>query len=199
MIEPVIERAVVASKNPDKIAEMEQLLVDSGVIGEIVTGLEWPDVVEDAPTLEGNARLKACSVAECTGLVAIADDTGLEVDYLEGAPGVHTARFAGSDATYESNVAALLDALEGVKDRSARFRTVVVALMTDGREVVVEGKLRGEITSRPRGSGGFGYDPVFAVGSRTLAEMSSEEKNRISHRAKALHALAETLRHPASR
>ena len=195
MTRPVIDRAVVASKNPDKIAEMEHLLVTSGVIGEIVKGLDWPDVVEDAPTLEGNARLKARAVAESTGLVAIADDTGLEVDALGGAPGVHTARFAGRDATYESNVAALLAALDNAEDRTARFRTVVIAMLSDGNEVVADGVLQGEITRQPRGSRGFGYDPVFAVGSRTLAEMTTADKNRISHRARAIRALAASLRH----
>lgn len=194
-----IHRAVVASKNPDKIAEMEHLLVTTGVIGEIVTGLDWPDVVEDAPTLEGNARLKARAVAESTGLVAIADDTGLEVDALGGAPGVHTARFAGPDATYESNVTALLAALENAENRTARFRTVVIAMLADGSEVVAEDVLQGEITRHPRGSGGFGYDPVFAVGPRTLAEMTTDQKNLISHRARAIHALAAALRHTRTR
>ena len=194
MTGPVIGRAVVASKNPDKIAEMEHLLVASGVIGEIVTGMEWPDVVEDATTLEGNARLKARAVSERTGLVSIADDTGLEVDALGGVPGVHTARFSGPDATYESNVSALLGALANVENRSARFRTVVIAILSDGSEVVAEGVLPGEIAHHPRGSGGFGYDPVFAVGSRTLAEMPADEKNLISHRARAIRGLAEALR-----
>lgn len=199
MSRPPIDRAVVASKNPDKIAEMERLLVASGAVGEIVRGLDWPDVVEDAPTLEGNARLKARAVAESTGLVAIADDTGLEVDALGGAPGVHTARFAGPDATYESNVSALLAVLEKARDRSARFRTVVIAMLADGSEVVVEGVLEGEIAHQPRGSGGFGYDPVFALGSRTLAEMPPDEKNQISHRARAIRALAEALRRTRAR
>ena len=191
---PAIRRAVVASKNADKIKEIDALLVGAGVIGKIVKGLEWPDVVEDAPSLEGNARLKARAVASTTGLPAIADDTGLEVDALGGAPGVHTARFAGPDATYLSNVAALLTALEGLAERTARFRTVVVAILEDGREILAEGVLEGEITTSPRGSGGFGYDPVFAVGERTLAEMTDDDKNRISHRAEAIRALADILR-----
>ena len=194
MTRPAISRAVVASKNADKIKEMETLLVGGEVIGEVVRGLDWPDVVEDAPTLEGNALLKARAVAAATGLPSIADDTGLEVDALDGAPGVHTARFSGPDATYLSNVTALLSALEGADDRTARFRTVVVAILEDGREVVAEGVLDGEITTSPRGSGGFGYDPVFAVGNRTLSEIGVEEKNRISHRARAISALADLLR-----
>ena len=194
MAEPVIDRAVLASKNADKIVEMESLLVEAGVIGEAVRDLRWPDVIEDAPTLEGNARKKASEVAQATGRAAIADDTGLEVDALGGAPGVRTARLSGPDATYESNVAALLAALEGVKERSARFRTVVVAILPDGSEVVAEGELRGVIATGPRGEGGFGYDPVFEVGGRTLAEMGRREKDRISHRAAAIRSLAEMLR-----
>ncbi len=193
MTTPAIARAVVASKNPDKVFEMERLLLGSGVVGEIVTGLEWPDVVEDASTIKGNALLKARAVAHYTGLPAIADDTGLEVDALGGAPGIHTARFSGPGATYESNVSALLAALGEHANRRARFVTVVAAVLADGRAVVAEGELRGEILRSPRGTGGFGYDPVFEVGSRTLAEMSSDQKNLISHRARAVHALADAL------
>ena len=193
MIRPVIHRAVVASKNPDKIAELETLLARHGLVGEVVRGLDWPDVVEDAPTLEGNALLKARQVARSTGLPSIADDTGLEVEALGGAPGVHTARYSGPDATYQSNVDALLAALQGVEDRTARFRTVVVAILADGAEVVAEGELVGEIAQARRGSAGFGYDPVFDVGGRTLAEMAPQEKDRISHRARAIQALADAL------
>ena len=193
MSRPVIDRAVVASKNPDKIAELETLLARQGVVGEVVRGMEWPDVVEDAPTLEGNALLKARRVARSTGLPSIADDTGLEVDALGGAPGVHTARYSGPDATYGSNVDALLAALRGVEDRTARFRTVVVAILADGAEVVAEGELVGEITLARRGSGGFGYDPVFEVDGRTLAEMGRNQKNLVSHRARAIVALADAL------
>lgn len=193
MTRPLIDRAVAASKNPDKIAEMESILAAAGVVGEMVRGLEWPDVIEDAPTLEGNALLKARRAAEATGLAAIADDTGLEVAALGGAPGVHTARFAGPDAAYEDNTAALLEALAETTERSARFRTVAAAVLPDGREIVAEGVLEGRITVRPRGSGGFGYDPVFESAGRTLAEMTPEEKNRISHRAEAVRALADAL------
>ena len=193
MSPPVIPRAVVASKNPDKIAELETLLARHRLVGEVVRGLEWPDVVEDAPTLEGNALLKARQVARSTGLPSIADDPGLEVEALGGEPGVHTARYSGPDATYQSNVDALLAALEGVEHRTARFRTVMVAILADGAEVVAEGELVGQITRARRGSAGFGYDPVFAVDGRTLAEMGRQEKDRISHRARAIQALADAL------
>ena len=186
-----VERLVVASKNPDKIAEVEEVLAGLSLVGEIVRGLDWPDVEETEETLEGNALLKARAVARATGLAALADDTGLEVEALGGAPGVHTARFAGPNATYDENVDRLLQDLDGLTDRGARFRTAV-ALVDGGVEVVAEGIVEGEITTVRQGRGGFGYDPVFAVGGRTFAEMGSE-KHEISHRARALRALAEKL------
>jgi len=188
------DRAAVASKNPDKIAEVEAVLAGLGVVGEIVRGLEWPDVDETAATLTGNARLKATAVAAATGLVAIADDTGLFVSALGGRPGIHAARYAGPDATYADNVSLLLRELEGVGNRAASFRTAIVARSPDGREWAVEGSLAGTIIDLPRGEGGFGYDPVFEVDGRTLAEMTPEEKHSLSHRARALRALGELLR-----
>lgn len=187
-----IARLVVASKNPDKIAEVEAVLVELDLVGEIIGGLDWPDVDETEPTLEGNALLKARAVAVATDSPALADDTGLEVIALDGAPGVHTARFAGPEATYDDNVDRLLQELHGVEDRRARFRTVV-ALVDGDNELVCEGRVDGVITRERRGSGGFGYDPVFEVDGRTFAEMG-EEKHEISHRARALRALAEELR-----
>ncbi len=187
------ERLVVASQNPDKIAEVEAVLEELALGIEIVDGFTWPDVVETEDTLEGNALLKARAVAGYTGLPALADDTGLEVAALGGRPGVHTARFAGPEATYADNVAKLLVELEGVEDRSASFRTVIALVTPDGEEVTVEGVLDGTITTRPRGIGGFGYDPVFLVGESTLAEMPAAVKNHVSHRARALHALGAHL------
>lgn len=190
----MMERAVVASKNRDKAAEMETLLLREGVAGEIVAGLDWPEVIEDQPTLLGNALLKATAAARATGLPAVADDTGLEVEALGGAPGVYTARFAGPGAGYRDNMEALLGAMRGVEERAARFRTAAAAVFPDGSQVVAEGELRGVIARAPRGEGGFGYDPVFEVGRLTLAELGEEEKNRISHRARAVVALARALR-----
>ena len=195
-VAPVIGRAVVASKNRDKAAELEALLLREGLVGEAVAGADWPEVIEDRPTLEGNALLKAETAAAATGWPAVADDTGLEVDALGGAPGVYTARFAGPGATYRSNMEALLAALRGVGERSARFRTVAAVVFPDGGAVTAQGELRGVITLVPRGAGGFGYDPVFEVGGRTLAEMGEAEKNRISHRARAVAALGRALRTP---
>ena len=187
------ERAVVASKNPDKIAEVEQVLAGLGVVGEVVRGLDWLEIDETEPTLRGNALLKARAVASVTGLVAVADDTGLEVDALGGAPGVISARYAGPEASYEDNVRKLLADLGGRADRGARFRTVIAVVDPVGREWTAEGAVEGLIVPEPRGVYGFGYDPVFEVGGRTLGEMTTEEKSLISHRARALKALAELL------
>ena len=198
----MIRRLVLASANPDKAAEI------SAILGAALPGLEVvprpdsvPDVVEDGETLLDNARLKAAAVAGAVGEPALADDTGLEVRALDGAPGVYSARFAGARATYAANVAKLLAALDGVTDRYACFRTVVMVRWPDGREAVGEGTVEGVIASAPRGAGGFGYDPVFIPdggGGRTYAEMTVDEKNALSHRSRALRALAETLRSPAT-
>jgi XTP/dITP diphosphohydrolase len=193
-------RLVVASANHDKAAEIALLLRESLDDVEVVPRPAWiPDVAETGATLEDNARLKAAAVCAATGDAAVADDTGLEVDALGGAPGVRTARFAGDDATYADNVLALLDALAELADaaqRTARFRTVALARFPDGREVVAEGVVEGLITLAPTGDGGFGYDPVFApdgAGGRTFAEMRPDEKHAVSHRGRAFRALARLL------
>jgi len=184
---------VVASKNPDKIEEIEAVLSTIDPPVRVIPDHSWPDVEETEHTLEGNALLKARAVVAATGHAAIADDTGLEVDVLGGAPGVHTARYAGHDATYDDNVTKLLEELSNVTNRSARFRTAIALVTPTGEELVVQGDLVGEIATERRGTRGFGYDPVFLVGGRTLAEMSAEDKNDISHRARALRALAAAL------
>ena len=191
-------RFVLATFNPDKARELEALLAVPGLT--LVPLSEFPGAVapeETGATLLENATLKAEAAARLTGLPAIADDTGLEVEALDGAPGVHAARFAGPTARYEDNVRLLLQRLEGVpiERRGARFRTVCVAVSGDGSKRVGEGVLEGRIILAPRGTNGFGYDPVFEVAElgRTLAEMSAAEKNGISHRARAARALAEVL------
>jgi XTP/dITP diphosphohydrolase len=189
----LIPRLVLATKNQDKLYEMEAVLIETGLVGEVVKGLEWPDVDELGATLEENAILKAQAVVEATGLPAIADDTGLEVDALDGEPGVWSARFAGENATYRDNVDLLLERLDGVENRQGRFRTVVALVLPDGSMVSAEGIVEGSITGEPRGDRGFGYDPVFEVDGRTFAEMSIAEKNQMSHRARALRALAALL------
>lgn len=188
-----ITRAVVASKNPDKITEVEEILETFGVVGEIVRGLSWPDVEETEPTLEGNALLKARAVVTAVGIAAIADDTGLEIAALGGAPGVLTARYAGPNASYADNVAKLLSELDGVSDRSARFRTAVAFVTPDGTEIVAEGSVEGVISHEVRGDRGFGYDPVFEVDGRTFSEMSLHEKHGVSHRSRAIRNLARKL------
>ncbi|NNF64790.1 MAG: RdgB/HAM1 family non-canonical purine NTP pyrophosphatase [Acidimicrobiia bacterium] len=188
-----LDRIVVASKNPDKIAEVESVLVVRLPNLEIVRGLEWPDVEETEPTLEGNALLKAHAVVAATGLTALADDTGLEVDALGGAPGVNTARYAGSGASYADNVAKLLRELGDNPNRSARFKTVVAVVDPDGEVVTFEGRLEGSITHAPRGDRGFGYDPVFEVDGRTMSEISLEEKNVMSHRSRAIAGVVAAL------
>ena len=190
-------RFVLATFNRDKARELEALLGLPGVTLEPVA--DFPGAVspqETGSTLLANARIKAQAAVALTGLPSLADDTGLEVDALDGAPGVHAARFAGPGATYADNVALLLQRMDGVPAprRTARFRTTMVALFPDGREVVSDGVLEGSILAECRGDRGFGYDPVFALpDGRTLAELSDAEKNAISHRAKAAEALSKRL------
>jgi len=187
-------KLVLATANPDKARELAALLEGFEVVPRPA---ELPDVDETADTLEGNARLKAEAVCAATGELAVADDTGLEVDALDGRPGVYAARYAGPGATYAENVAKLLEELAGMAPatRTARFRTVAVARFPDGREIVADGSVEGLIVDAPRGDGGFGYDSVFVpVGERlTFAEMSQAEKAAVSHRGRALRALAAAL------
>lgn len=188
-----IPRLVIASKNVDKVAEIETLIANTGIAGEIVRGLDWPDINEIGETLEQNALLKARTVAEATGLPSLGDDTGLEVTALEGRPGVRTARYAGPDATYEENYRKLLAELSGIENRAACFRTVVALVFPDGSEVVASGRIDGVISTESKGERGFGYDSVFEVHGKTFALMSDAEKNDISHRARAIASLATQL------
>ncbi len=187
---------VLATRNPHKVAEVRAIL---SVLDLDIR--ELPDqcspVDETGATLEANALLKARAAFECSGLPSVADDTGLEVYYLLGEPGVRSARYAGENATYDDNVRKLLWAMRGVPERRryARFRTVV-AYVDDRQEITLEGKVEGKILEQPRGVNGFGYDPVFRpVGSsKSYAEMSEDEKNSVSHRAAALRKLMDFLR-----
>mgnify|MGYP000011317670 CR=1 FL=1 len=179
---------VLATQNPGKVAEIADLLADAGI-----TVLPRPDgldeTIEDAGTLEGNAEKKAAEVCSATGLAALADDTGLFVDALDGRPGVLTARFGGWER--------LLDALKSQTVRTARFRTVLTVVYPDGREpLLVEGIAEGLIADEPEGEGGFGYDPVFVPldgDGRSFANMTKAEKNQISHRGRALRELLAAL------
>ncbi len=193
-------RIVVASANPKKAAELAALLDGLGVV-VVPRPPEVPEVVEDAETFEGNARLKAVALAEATGEVALADDSGLVVDALDGAPGVRSARYAGESATDRDNVDRLLAELDarGAVDgdaRTARFRCVLVLRWPDGSELVADGAVEGRLAHEPAGDGGFGYDPVFVPDDgdgRTFAQMSAEDKQAISHRGRALRALVARL------
>ncbi len=192
-------RLVLATANPGKAVELTAVLgaaagLESLEIVPRPPGLAEPE--EDGASLADNARIKARAVVDATGQAAVADDTGLEVAALDGAPGLSTARFAGPHASFADNIAKLLGELDGVADRRARWRTVALVRFPDGVELAAEGSCEGVIAESPRGTGGFGYDPVFVPDDgdgRTLAELSPEEKNAISHRGRAFRALAERL------
>ena len=189
---------VLATRNRHKGAELAALLADLPIrIRTMDEFPEVPDVVEDGDTCEANAIKKAREVSAATGLLAVADDTGLEVDALGGRPGVYAARYAGPHATYEDNCRKLLHEMAGVPParRTARFVTVAAVASPSQAVEVTTGRLEGVITEEAVGVRGFGYDPVFYVPrlGKTLAELSSEEKNRISHRAKAFAQVRELL------
>jgi XTP/dITP diphosphohydrolase len=188
---------VLATANPHKADEMRAVLVGLDV-QLIERPVDAPEVEETEDTLEGNALLKARALVEATGRPAIADDTGLFVEALDGRPGVFSARYAGENASYRDNVEKLLAELEGVDERRrrAQFRTVIAVAYPQRDPEIVVGTLDGSITTAPRGEGGFGYDPVFepnGAGGRTLAQMLPDQKNAISHRGNALRALALVL------
>lgn len=187
---------VLGTGNPGKVRELRSLLDDLQI--NLIPAIELddpPEVVEDADTLEGNARKKAQAFHLYTGSAALADDTGLEVEALDGGPGVHTARFAGPNATPADNKQRLLSVMENVENRRAQFRTVVALVGPDDDVHTFEGICTGTITTEPRGDGGFGYDPLFRPdgSDQTFAEMSPAAKNKISHRRKALDAVRQFL------
>lgn len=197
---PEARAVIVATANPGKIEEIRHALALPG--WEFLTasdlGAEALEVKETGSTFLENARLKSRAYREAFGMAALADDSGLEVDALLGAPGVCSSRYAGEDASDAENNAKLLAALRGVpaEQRTARFRCVMVFVDEDGAETVAEGVCEGAIALSPRGSGGFGYDPLFlprATPKRTMAELGIEEKNAISHRGNALRLLRDKL------
>ncbi|HEV3265743.1 MAG TPA: RdgB/HAM1 family non-canonical purine NTP pyrophosphatase [Acidimicrobiales bacterium] len=192
---------VLASANPDKAAEITALLEPVPGLILLPRPASVPDVEETGTTLLDNARLKARALVDATGEAAVADDTGLEVDGLDGAPGVFSARFAGEHATYADNVAKLLAELSAVgadqpDQRKATFHTVALVAFPDGNELWADGRVSGVIAPEAVGDGGFGYDPVFApdgCGGRSFAQMSPGEKHDVSHRGRAFRALAAKL------
>lgn len=198
-------KLVLASRNKGKLQELEQLLEGLGfeiVLLDTYEGL--PDIPETGSTFRENAVIKAVKAAELTGTLSLADDSGLEVDFLEGAPGVYSSRFAGEAKDDSANNQKLLELLEGVPEslRTARFKSVVAVANPQGRVETVEGVCEGIIGTEPRGSNGFGYDPLFIVkgqGGKTMAELEPEVKNKISHRAMALRKAAALLETFASK
>ena len=192
----MLPELVIASANPDKVEEISAVLSD--LVTLIPRPKEVPEVIEDGETLEDNARLKAQAILKATGLPSLSDDTGLSVDVLGGEPGVRSARYSGEEATYQDNVDKLLHNLNGVPPRlrTARFQTVAMICYPDGSEIIATGVVEGTISESRKGSGGFGYDPVFIPyegDGLTFAEMG-EEKHLISHRGRALRNLMEMLR-----
>ena len=193
------ERLAIASRNEHKLRELRAICADWPV--EWVTvqthAGEWPDVEEPHDTYLHNAFEKAHAVAQALGVPAVADDSGIEVDALGGAPGPRSARYAGEDGTDGDNLRQMLAAMKGVPGpgRTARYRCVAAIAWPDGRELHAEGTCEGTLASRPRGRGGFGYDPIFvpAGWDRTMAELGPGEKDRISHRGRAFRALRELL------
>ncbi|HEX3032815.1 MAG TPA: XTP/dITP diphosphatase [Bacillota bacterium] len=192
-------KIVLATNNQGKVKEFAALMGDLSL--EILTLADFPnlpEVVEDGTTFRENAVKKARETAAATGLLALADDSGLEVDYLKGAPGVYSARYAGPQKSDADNNARLLRELEGVPaaERTARFRCVIAVSSPEGRVEVTDGSCDGQIGFEPRGTGGFGYDPLFLVPEyrATFAELDLDIKNRISHRGRALRAAADLLR-----
>ena len=193
------ESIAIASRNEGKLREIAQICADWPVRWITIHDRpdDWPHVEETGSSYQENAALKARAVAAFTDSAAIADDSGIEVDALGGAPGPRSARYSGEDASEERNLAALLSALKGVPagGRTARYRCVVALALPGGEELSAEGVCEGMLTTKPRGAGGFGYDPIFvpAGWDVTMAELPPEEKDRISHRGRAFRAMREEL------
>ena len=184
-------KLVLATRNPHKLQEIRAIFNFQEL--EICSSFDFPeipDVVEDGDTLEANAIKKAVEICQATGLPALADDSGLEVEVLNGAPGVYSARWAGENCTYADNNLKLLEELSGCTNRRAQFRTVIALALPGEPPQTVVGSVQGLISDNPRGDQGFGYDPLFIPDgySKTFAELPAEIKNKISHRARALNA-----------
>lgn len=189
---------IMATKNRKKLAELERILLPLGisVVCESDLNIVLPEVEENGSTFEENALLKARSACKATSLVAVADDSGLCVDYLNGAPGIYSARFSGESSSDENNNRKLLKELSGVtKDkRTAKFVSAVACVFPDGREFTVRGECNGYIAESPSGSGGFGYDPLFISEIGCFGELSAEEKDKVSHRGASLKRFIQELK-----
>ena len=192
-------RIIFATSNEGKMKEVRMILADLGleILSMKETGI-LADIVEDGKTFEENACIKAGQIQKLAGGIVLADDSGLEVDYLDGAPGIYSARYMGEDTSYDIKNQAIIDKLADAKgeERSARFVCAIAAALPDGRLLTTRGTIEGQIGYEIVGDGGFGYDPIFYLPERgmTTAQLSPEEKNQISHRGKALEAMKEKLR-----
>lgn len=193
-----MEKLIFATGNENKMKEIRMILADCGyeILSMKQAGIDI-DIVEDGTTFEENAIIKATAISKLAGCVVLADDSGLEVDAMDKAPGVYSARFMGEDTSYDIKNKAIIDKLEGLsgEDRSARFVCAIAAAFPDGRVEVKRGTIEGQIAYEPAGENGFGYDPIFYVPEfgKTTAELSPEEKNKVSHRGKALTMIKEVL------
>lgn len=193
-----MKKIILASNNKGKIAEVKEILKDMNV--EVISmkeaGLDV-DIEENGSTFEENALIKAEAIMKMTGEITIADDSGLEVDYLNKEPGIYSARYMGHDTSYDIKNNAIIQRLEGVKrtDRSARFVCAMAVVFPDGKNIIARGTMEGLIADKPMGENGFGYDPIMYLPEyqKTSAQLSSEEKNKISHRGKALEKLKTQL------
>lgn len=196
------DKIIFATGNKNKMREIRDILSDLGmeILSMKEAGID-KEINEDGKTFEENALIKARAVAEDTDAVVLADDSGLEIDYLNKEPGIYSARYLGEDTSYEIKNQALLDRLSGVKkeDRTARFVCAIAAVLSDKREFVVRETIEGYIGEKPAGTNGFGYDPIFYVDEYgcSTAELSEEKKNEVSHRGKALRAMREVLKKEA--
>lgn len=188
---------IAATQNEHKLRELRNIMGKQGmkVISQKEAGLGDIDVVEDGETFEENSFKKANEIMKASGKIAVADDSGLAVEHLNGAPGVYSARYAGEHKNDDDNNNKLLKELEGVENRRAKFVSVVTMVYPDGKVIAARGECPGNILKAPRGNGGFGYDPLFVPDGldKTFAEVTQEEKNSVSHRAKALEKLEELL------
>lgn len=191
-------KVFIATKNHHKLTELERILVPMGFEVLSENNLDKPlhEVDETGTSYEENALLKAHSGLRVTGLITVADDSGLSVDFLDGAPGLYSARYSGMGASYASNNEKLLAALDGVprEKRTATFVSAIACVFPDGREFTVRGECKGFVAEECHGDGGFGYDPLFICDAGCYAEMTPEEKDRVSHRGNALRAFKEELK-----
>lgn len=190
-------RILLATQNQGKVRELQELISDEDIEVLSLLDISWEEIEENGATFAENAALKARTAVLRTGLISLADDSGLEVDALDGAPGVYSARFAGEPKDDEHNNDKLLELLESIPDdkRTARFRCSLVIATPDGEEYLTEGTVEGRILRQRRGKGGFGYDPIFYVTefARTMAELNLAQKNKISHRAQAFRKVIPIL------